>query len=163
MWSNYCHWKNFSDCAWTIGNIVWWTQNTQKKSTSNICVHDIVFMLSAWTSNNHVHIYCSIYCRTILVWEKSMQQWGWIFISRYSHLYWSVLLHFVFSCTKFTVSYIINGRPIWVRKCWPGSVTGVACYRWSRVRGARDQGFESWGNPPFCRCQYQMKHLPNSG
>ena len=24
--------------------------------------------------------------------------------------------------------YVITGRPTWVGKSWPGSVTGVACY-----------------------------------
>ena len=35
----------------------------------------------------------------------------------------------------------------------------MACYVRSRVRGARDREFESCGNPPFCRCQFQMRSL----
>ncbi len=58
--------------------------------------------------------------------------------------------------------YVINGRPIWVRKRWPGSVTGVACYGCSRVRGARDQVFESRGNPLFVGVSFKWDRLETS-
>ncbi len=50
-----------------------------------------------------------------------------------------------------TMSIVITGRPIWVRKHWLGSVTGVACYGWSRVWGAGGPGFKSWGESPFLK------------
>ena len=48
------------------------------------------------------------------------------------------------NCSK--CDYVITGRPIWVQKRWPGSVTGVACYKLSRVWGARGHGFKIRGS-----------------
>ena len=39
--------------------------------------------------------------------------------------------------------YAINTRPIHVRNCCPGSITGVAWYGWARDWCARGPGFDS--------------------
>ncbi len=46
-----------------------------------------------------------------------------------------------------------------LRKRWPGSVTGVACYGWSRVWGAGGPGFKSRGEPPFLKVSVSNEKL----
>ncbi len=47
---------------------------------------------------------------------------------------------------------------LYVRKRWPGSVTGVAWHGCSRDRGARGPGFDfRGGNRPFMGCQLKMR------
>ncbi len=53
--------------------------------------------------------------------------------------------------------YVINAGPIYVRKRWPGSVTGVAWHGCSRDRSARGPRFDSGGNRPFMGCQLKMR------
>ncbi len=48
-------------------------------------------------------------------------------------------------------------RAIYVQKCWPGSITGVAWRGCSRDQGARGPGFDSGGNRPFMGCQLKMR------
>ena len=55
--------------------------------------------------------------------------------------------------------YVITGRPVWVRKRCPDSVTGVACYGWSQVWGAWGPGFKSWGSPIFEGASFKWDRL----
>ncbi len=52
---------------------------------------------------------------------------------------------------------VINAGPIYVRKRWSGSVTGVAWHGCSRDRGARGPRFDSRGNRPFMGCHLKMR------
>ncbi len=53
--------------------------------------------------------------------------------------------------------YVITGRPIWVQKRWPGSITGVMCYGCSQVWVQEVTGSNPGGTPPFWRCQYRVR------
>ena len=53
--------------------------------------------------------------------------------------------------------YVINAGPIYVRKHWPGSITGVAWHGCSRDQGERGPGFDSGGNRLFMGCQLKMR------
>ena len=65
------------------------------------------------------------------------------------------------NCSK--SDYVINSRPIWVQKHWPGSVTGVACYGWSTVRLQEVRGSNPGGIPLFVGVNFKWDHHDQLG
>ncbi len=56
-------------------------------------------------------------------------------------------------------NYVIDTGPIHVRKCWPGSVTGMAWHGWAMDRCTRGPGINSRGTITFDGVSFKWDRL----